>query len=104
MGHADCPDGVEVEQPLQFGQRYGFHGRVEDVGRVDDDDVDVTCGGECGGDAGVVSDVEGQSLADVEIGQRARITRGGYYAVSAAGELLGDGAADPTTGSGDEDR
>ncbi len=104
LGDADRADGVEVEQPLQFRQRYGFHGGVEDLGGVDDDDVDITRARECCGNAGVVSDVEGHSLTDVEVGQRAGITRGGYYAVSAAGELLGDGAADPTTGSGDEDR
>jgi hypothetical protein len=37
------------------------------------------------------------------VGQRARITRGGNDAVSAAGEFGGDGAANATIGSGDQD-
>ena len=89
---------------MQFAQRYGFHGGVENFGGVDDHDVDVTRGRECCGHAGIVCDIEGQSLTDVEVGQRVRITCGGHHAVSAAGELDGDGAADPTAGSGDEDR
>ena len=64
---AERADGVQVEQPLQFGQRDGFHGGVEDFSGVDDDDVDITGGRECRGHAGVIGDVEGQTLGEVEV-------------------------------------
>jgi hypothetical protein len=40
-------------------------------------------------------------LIDIEVGQRARITRGGDDAVPAASELGGDAAADAAVCSGD---
>jgi hypothetical protein len=59
LGHANRPDGVEVEQTLQLGQRNGFDCGIEDLSGVDDDYVNITRGRECCSDAGVVSDVEG---------------------------------------------
>ena len=67
-----------------------------------DQDVDIPCGRDRRGDAGVVSDVQCQSLADVEVGQRARVTGGGHDAVSTTGELGGDCSADAAIGSGDQ--
>ena len=100
---ADRADGVEVEQSLQFVQRYGLDRGIEDFGGVDDDDVDVTRGRERRGHAGVVGDVEGQPLGEVEVFERTGIAGSADYAVTASDELFGDGAADPATGSGDED-
>jgi hypothetical protein len=67
-------------------------------------DVDVAGGFECRCHAGVVGDVERQTLGEVEVLQRTRITGGADHAVTASDEFSGDGAADPATGSGDQDR
>ena len=66
-------DSVQVEQSQQFGQWDGLHRGIEDLGGVDDDDVDVTRGRERRGHAVVVGDVEGQPLVEVEVFKRARI-------------------------------
>ena len=103
MRDADRADSVQVEQSQQFGQRYGLHRGIEDFGGVDNDDVDITRGRERRGHAGVVGDVEGQPLVEVELFKGTGIACGTDYAVTAPDELLGDGAADPAAGSGDED-
>ena len=100
---ADRADGVQVEQSQQFGQRYGLHRGIEDLSGVDDDDVDITRGRERRGHAGVVGDVEGQPLGEVEAFEGTGIAGGTDYAVTAPDELLGDRATDSATGSGDED-
>ena len=60
-----APTVLRLNSRLQFVQRYGFHGGVEDDAGVGDHDVDVAGGRDRRCDAGVVGDVQCQALTGV---------------------------------------